>query len=200
MALVLKGHAAAELTVKNSRFLSEVFPVDTPDAAREIWRGLKRRYDNGGHIVYAFITGPQGNISGCSDDGEPSGSAGRPVLEVLRGAGATGVVLTVARWFGGTKLGVGGLVRAYTASAQAVLARAELLELVAGCRVSITVFPPAYGAVRRMLEELEFETTGERFSEVVEISGSIREERLTALRSRLNDLTRGKCSLQEERK
>ena len=82
---ILLEAAPAELVVKNSRFRSEAAYVETPEAAREIWRLRKTQYDNGGHIVYAFIVGPQGNIQGCSDDGEPSGTAGRPTLEVLKG-------------------------------------------------------------------------------------------------------------------
>jgi uncharacterized YigZ family protein len=128
--LIVVSDASGELTVKNSRFLSEITRVDSPDEAREIWHFKKETYDNGGHIVYAFITGPQGNIMGCSDDGEPSGTAGKPTLAVLKGSGATNLLLTTARWFGGTKLGTGGLVKAYTESAQLALANCTFTELV----------------------------------------------------------------------
>ena len=127
---ILKGSASAETKVKNSRFLAEVFAVDSPDAAKEAWRFRKETYDNGGHIVYAFAIGDQQNILGCSDDGEPSGTAGRPVLAVLKGSGLTNAMITIARWFGGTKLGTGGLVHAYSEAAKAALDNAEFVELV----------------------------------------------------------------------
>ena len=101
------------LIVKNSRFLAELFPVATQEGARTILAAQKSRWPDIRHVVHAFAIGPQANILGCSDDGEPAGTAGRPALEVLKGSGVTNVLLTIARWFGGTKLGTGGLVHAY---------------------------------------------------------------------------------------
>ena len=95
--LILTAPAQAETQVKNSRFLAEIFTVETPDEAREKWRFRKETYDNGGHIVYAFTIGQKQNISGCSDDGEPSGTAGRPVLAVLQGSKITNAMITIAR-------------------------------------------------------------------------------------------------------
>ena len=86
---ILKNTASAETRVKNSRFLAEVFTVNSPEEAKAAWKFRKDTYDNGGHIVYAFTVGNQQNISGCSDDGEPSGTAGKPVLSVLLGSQLT---------------------------------------------------------------------------------------------------------------
>ena len=108
--LILKNTAMAETKVKNSRFVAEVHTIHSAEEAKALWRHKKETYDNGGHIVYAFTIGPQQNICGCSDDGEPSGTAGRPVLAVLKGSGLTDTLLTIARYFGGTKLGTGGLI------------------------------------------------------------------------------------------
>ena len=113
--LILRQGTRAELTVRKSRFLAEATPVDSVEAARALWRERKRIYADSNHVVYAFVCGPQGGVMGCSDDGEPSGTSGRPTLEVLKGSGITNVLLTVTRWFGGILLGTGGLVRAYTA-------------------------------------------------------------------------------------
>ncbi|MBO7092300.1 MAG: YigZ family protein, partial [Victivallales bacterium] len=129
--LVLEESVQFELTVKNSRFLAEAFIVGNAEAARERLREQKERFSDASHVVHAFIVGPEGNVMGCSDDGEPSGTSGRPVLEVLKGSGVTNVILTVTRWFGGTKLGTGGLVKAYTESAQGVVAQMRTHELVA---------------------------------------------------------------------
>ena len=196
MKIFLEG-TPAELMVKNSRFRSELEYAETPEAAREIWRLRKTQYDNGGHIVYAFIVGAQGNIQGCSDDGEPSGTAGRPTLEVLKGSGLTNVILTTARWFGGTKLGTGGLVHAYTASAQAALENIRTRELVPMRELDFTVPYALYEQVKRLLAASGFETKQEEFLSDVRIRGELTAAALPELRTKLRDLSNGKIILPE---
>ena len=194
---ILLESQPAELMVKNSRFRSELAHAETPDAAREIWRKRKTQYDNGGHIVYAFIVGEQGNIQGCSDDGEPSGTAGRPTLEVLKGSGLTNVILTTARWFGGTKLGTGGLVHAYTASAQAALENIRTRDLVPMRELDLTVPYALYEQVKRMLAAAGFETRQEEFLSDIRIRGELTAAALPDLRTKLSDLSNGKIRLPE---
>lgn len=196
MKIFLEG-TPTELMVKNSRFRSELEYAETPEAARGIWRLRKTQYDNGGHIVYAFIVGTQGNIQGCSDDGEPSGTAGRPTLEVLKGSGLTNVILTTARWFGGTKLGTGGLVHAYTASAQAALENIRARELVPMCGLDFTVPYGLYEQVKRLLAAAGFETGQEEFLSDVRIRGELTAAALPELRTKLRDLSNGKIVLPE---
>jgi uncharacterized YigZ family protein len=115
-------YTKAEITVKRSRFLAEIFPVATPEEARSKIKAQKSAHKGSSHVVHAFITGPQGEIRGMSDNGEPPGTAARPVMDRLVGRRLTNILLTVTRWFGGTKLGTGGLVKAYGAAADLVLA------------------------------------------------------------------------------
>ncbi|MBQ9337760.1 MAG: YigZ family protein [Lentisphaeria bacterium] len=194
---ILLEEARAEIMVKNSRFLSEIVSADTPEHAREIWRLRKTQYDNGGHIVYAFIVGAQGNVQGCSDDGEPSGTAGRPTLEVLKGSGLTNVILTTARWFGGTKLGTGGLVHAYTASAQAALENIRTRELIEMKTLDFTVPYPLYEQVKRLLAAAGFETAGEEFADLIRIRGELTAAAYPGLRTKLRDLSNGRITLPE---
>ena len=196
MKIFLEG-IPSELMVKNSRFRSELEYAETPEAAREIWRLRKTQYDNGGHIVYAFIVGAQGNIQGCSDDGEPSGTAGRPTLEVLKGSGLTNVILTTARWFGGTKLGTGGLVHAYTASAQAALENIRTRELVPMRELDFSVPYALYEQVKRLLAAAGFETKQEEFLSDIRIRGELTAAALPELRIKLRDLSNGKILLPE---
>ena len=196
MKIFLEG-TPTELMVKNSRFRSELEYVETPEAARGIWRLRKTQYDNGGHIVYAFIVGEQGNIQGCSDDGEPSGTAGRPTLEVLKGSGLTNVILTTARWFGGTKLGTGGLVHAYTASAQAALENIRTRDLVPMRELDFSVPYALYEQVKRLLAASGFETQQEEFLSEVRIRGELTAAALPGLRTKLRDLSNGKIVLPE---
>ena len=189
--LILRHGVRAELTVRRSRFLAEADPVASAEAARELQRERKRVYADASHVVFAFICGPQGGVMGCSDDGEPSGTAGRPTLEVLKGSGITNVLLTVTRWFGGILLGTGGLVRAYTESAQLVLAGAPTAELVPLTRFTLALSYLQYETVRRRFAEFAAEITGEEFAAAVTLSGVIPSANFAAFSALVRDLTNG---------
>ena len=190
--LILKAPASAEIKVKNSRFLAEALPVNSPEEAKKMWHWRKENYDNGGHIVYAFTTGNNQNISGCSDDGEPSGTAGRPVLAVLLGSGLTNAMITVARWFGGTKLGTGGLVKAYGDAAKAVLEQADFQELCPMDSISFSLAYPLYATCRNFLDNHGFIVENESFADEVNISGKLKAESTGELEKFLNELGNGK--------
>ena len=195
--LSLKNEPKAETKVKNSRFVAEIHTVHTPEEAKALWKHKKETYDNGGHIVYAFTLGPQQNICGCSDDGEPSGTAGRPVLAVLKGSGLTNTLITIARYFGGTKLGTGGLVHAYSDAAKAVIELAETKELIPTRKVDITTPYSLYNTILNRTAQLEFEITGENFSDDITITGILPEEKLLLLKTILQETGNGKIILKE---
>ena len=111
--LTVARDAEAEIEVKRSRFLCTLARVADEDAARAVVDRLRKRHWDAGHHCSAFVIGARGEVQRSSDDGEPAGTAGAPMLEVLRGHEVTDVVAVVTRWFGGTLLGAGGLVRAY---------------------------------------------------------------------------------------
>jgi len=111
--LTLASPASAELEVKRSRFVCDVAPVPTEDDARAFVETVRSGTRDARHHCTAFVLGPDGGTQRSNDDGEPSGTAGAPMLDVLRGRGLTDVVAVVTRWFGGTLLGTGGLIRAY---------------------------------------------------------------------------------------
>ncbi|WP_148572797.1 YigZ family protein [Nocardioides caldifontis] len=127
--------AEAEIEVKRSRFLCRVERVATEEAARAVVEAARRQHWDARHHCSAFVLGPTGTVARSADDGEPAGTAGAPMLEVLRGAGVSDAVVVVTRWFGGVLLGAGGLVRAYGEAVREGLAAAgtreqRLLELV----------------------------------------------------------------------
>ncbi|WP_020144927.1 YigZ family protein [Terracoccus sp. 273MFTsu3.1] len=111
--LTLASPASAELEVKRSRFLCDVAPVASEEDARAFIETVRSATRDAGHHCTAFVLGPDGDTQRSNDDGEPSGTAGAPMLDVLRGRALTDVVAVVTRWFGGTLLGTGGLIRAY---------------------------------------------------------------------------------------
>jgi uncharacterized YigZ family protein len=122
--LTVARDATAELEVRRSRFLCTLRRVEDEDAARAVVAELRARHWDAGHHCSAFVLGPRSELQRSSDDGEPAGTAGAPMLEVLRGAGVSDVAVVVTRWFGGTLLGAGGLVRAYGDAVRAALAEA----------------------------------------------------------------------------
>ena len=188
---ILQTPGRAETKVKNSRFLAEVFEVSSPEEAKNAWRYRKETYDNGGHIVYAFAVGAQQNILGCSDDGEPSGTAGKPVLAVLKGSLLTNAMITVARWFGGTKLGTGGLVHAYGDAAKAALENAVFTELIPMTAVNIIMPYQLYNSFISKSAPLGFTVIGEEFSANVTIEGKIKSELFVQLEQLTRELGNG---------
>ena len=191
--LILKEPTFAEFTVRNSRFIAEAAFVDSPEGAKEIWRARKEMYSSGNHVVYAFITGPQGNIMGCSDDGEPAGTSGRPMLAVLKGSGLTNVIITAARWFGGTKLGTGGLVRAYSDCARLALENAIVCEFFPMAELKISLPYNYYESAKRLLDSHGFIVKSEVFDTAVTLCGEIKEENAPLLKKSLLELTCAKC-------
>ena len=125
----LKSSLSFEETIKGSRFLSELFPCESQTQARDLVKAQKTKYPDATHVVHAFVIGPAAEILGMSDDGEPSGTAGRPSLDVLKGFGCTNTLVTITRWFGGTLLGTGGLVKAYSGGVKQVIQKADSLSL-----------------------------------------------------------------------
>lgn len=119
--LTIARHGQAEIEVKRSRFLCDLRRVDSEDAAREVLVAIRKQHWDAGHHCSAMIIGADAAIERSNDDGEPSGTAGAPMLEVLRGHGVSNVLAVVSRWFGGTLLGSGGLARAYGDGVRAAL-------------------------------------------------------------------------------
>lgn len=139
--LIPAEQTRCEIIVINSRFIATLSPAPTVEAARDFIGQIRREFADATHNVPAYRVGGGATVTAyCSDDGEPSGTAGRPILAVLNGSGLGDVALVVTRYFGGTKLGTGGLVRAYTEAAQAVLAVTRRARYVAGC-VALLVVP-----------------------------------------------------------
>lgn len=126
--LVPARDGEATLEVKRSKFLCTVRRVEDEAAARSVVDEMRRRHWDARHHCSAFVLGPDARIQRSNDDGEPAGTAGAPMLEVVRGAGVSDVVVVVTRWFGGVLLGAGGLVRAYSDSVQAGLAAVGTVE------------------------------------------------------------------------
>lgn len=144
-----------EIVEKKSRFIAQVFPVKTEEEVTQILEATRKKYWDARHNCYAFVLGADGGISRCSDDGEPSGTAGRPILEVLTKRELKDVLVIVTRYFGGTLLGTGGLVRAYSQAAQAGLAASRIITKQAGIRMTIDTDYNGIGKLQYVAAQLE---------------------------------------------
>lgn len=193
--LCIEAPASAEIEVKRSRFLAEIFPVFSQKEARERLKSQKERHKGASHVVHAFALG-SGQVCGCSDDGEPSGTAGRPALNVLKGAGLTDCMITVARWFGGTLLGTGGLARAYAAAAKAALSRARTRERAPLRRFAAKVPYPLLGSFLRCAEKACAIVYSRSFADASPIiEGAVPEENADSFREACAALSSGRIRL-----
>ena len=198
----LIGSCSYEEIIKGSKFLSELFPCESQAAARDLVKAQKNKYADSTHVVHAFVIGPGAEILGMSDDGEPSGTAGRPTLDVLKGFGCTNTLVTITRWFGGTLLGTGGLVKAYSGGAKGVLQKAEsqgfFEELVEKRDFSFSCDYSLLKLIKLNMEQFALYDVAEDFGESVKLSGKIRADQFEAFAAKLLDLSNGKINLSNQ--
>ncbi len=183
--------AESELEVKRSRFLTTLARVDAEEAAREVIADVRRVHPAARHHCSAFIVEVEGaqHIERSSDDGEPSGTAGAPMLGVLRGSGVTQVVAVVTRYFGGVLLGTGGLVRAYSDAVAEALAVAPKMQLVVATRYRLVVAAADAGGLEQELRRRGATLVSSTYGPQVELEVlSVIDVELVARR-----ITRGRC-------
>ena len=140
-----------EIIEKKSRFMGELYHIESADEAKQLVAAAKKKYYDARHHCYAYILGNNGENKKYGDDGEPQGTAGLPMLSVLEGHDLTDCIVIVTRYFGGTLLGTGGLVRAYSAAAEEAIKNAALAERVPGFRILIRSDYKNEGTIRRIV-------------------------------------------------
>ena len=188
-------NSSTESVIKGSRFLSESFMISSQAEVRELIKKQKQKYPDATHVCHAFICGKNAEIMGMSDDGEPGGTAGRPMLDVLKGRGVTNILVTVTRWFGGTLLGTGGLVKAYGDGAKDVLEKTTFEELVEKSAFSLECDYQQYQIVKKIFEGYPISDTTEDFGELIAISGQIHAAEFESFKSTVFDKTNGKVEV-----
>jgi uncharacterized YigZ family protein len=182
-----EGESRAEIREKGSRFLAVIGPAMDEAAAKAFLAALERELPDATHHCWAWRLGsPPRERS--SDAGEPSGTAGVPILQVLRGAGLSDVQAVVVRWFGGTKLGKGGLARAYAAATREALQGLPVSRRVPVARIAVEVPYEKIGAVKRLLRPPEVELESEEYGSAARLVLAVHEARLGLLWEALADL------------
>ena len=148
-----------------SRFIALAWPVETEEQVKDIVGSLRKEYHDARHHCYAYRLGWQGDVFRSSDDGEPSGSAGRPILGQIDSAGLSDILVVVVRYFGGIKLGIPGLIRAYKTSAADAISQASVVEKVAGKSWRIDFGYLSMNAVQKVLKDLSLPQQSQDFGE-----------------------------------
>lgn len=191
MAQTIASAVHHELVIKKSRFIACVQPMADRAGAQNLVAELRAQHPGAAHVCWALLAGGQ---SAAVDDGEPSGTAGRPMLDVLRHQDLEGVLATVVRYFGGVKLGAGGLVRAYTDSVAQALLQAQKIAIIRMAQLRCTAPYALEGLVRRELEAAGASLTQVAHGDDVAFLFSLPASGAQALRARLDDAGHGRIA------
>ena len=189
---------SGEIVEKKSRFIADVFPVTSEDEAMEYLEEIRKRYWDARHHCWAYVIGRNPAAERMSDDGEPAGTAGKPILEVIRGRGLTDVLVVVTRYFGGTLLGTGGLVRAYTASAAEGLKHSEIITRFHGFKLKISADYTALGKIQYLLGQKKISILESVYTDRVELTALVPDEEERELYKEIMDGTNGQAELEKE--
>jgi uncharacterized YigZ family protein len=196
--LTIEREARAEIKVKGSRFIAESFLTATLDDAVAKLETVRKREFQATHHCYAYIMGPVGAVQfKYSDDGEPSGTAGKPIYDLAAGRKLTNVLIVVTRYFGGTKLGTGGLAHAYSDSARAVLDESGVRTNYLTDRFRCTLDFPHYDSWQRELHRLGAQVADSQFTDRVSMVVEIRRSRVAELSEAFIELTSGKGRIEK---
>ncbi|MBK5251647.1 MAG: YigZ family protein [Peptostreptococcaceae bacterium] len=192
----LRGPASWEDEIKKSKFIAYVKPVETEKEANEFVDAIKKRHKDARHNVPIFVLGEEQEMQRYSDDGEPSGTAGIPILEMIKNKGLTNLVVVVTRYFGGIKLGTGGLVRAYTHVAQRALDEAGIVSKTLMLKVVVKVDYSMHGKVKNFLYDSKYILDKTEFDDSVHMFIYARPEDEDEFTNSIVNITNGKAEME----
>lgn len=198
---VILENCTAEIVEKKSRFIANVFYVASVEEAEEKLNEIRKKYYDAKHNCFAYVLGVNAETAKSSDDGEPQGTAGHPMLDILKGNDLTNCVAIVTRYFGGTLLGTGGLVRAYSDSLKAAISNAKTSELLNAYKVSFEINYDDYGKVENIVQNLNqlnennIYSLAKTFENVVKLEYLISVDAFDKFKTEIVNITRGKVVL-----
>lgn len=194
--IVIEG-GEGEIIEKKSRFIATVQPVETEEEAVAFIESMKKKYWDARHNCSAFVIGSRNEITRCSDDSEPSGTAGRPMLEVLLGQEVHNVAVVVTRYFGGVLLGTGGLVRAYTKAVQEGLANSQVATLAYGTEVKVETDYNGIGKLQYILGKAGVSIQNSEYTDIVTLKFFLLQEQKEQILKEITEVTAGKSKIEE---
>ena len=186
----------AEIIEKKSRFIATVKPVKTEEEAIAFIESMKKKYWNATHNCSAYVLGEHFQIQRCSDDGEPSGTAGKPMLDVLLGEEIHDVVVVVTRYFGGTLLGTGGLVRAYSSSTKEGLLASKVITKMHGQKISIQTDYTGLGKIQYIFGQRGLMILNSIYTDKVELEVLLPENEIVAVMAEIREGTNGQAIME----
>lgn len=187
-----------EQVIERSRFIAHARPVQSREEAERFLGEIREQYKDATHNVPAMVIGEKMQVQWASDDGEPQGTSGAPMVQYLVKEGLTNVVIVVTRYFGGIKLGTGGLVRAYTGAAKQAVLEAGIREAAEMVRLTAVFAYSQLALIERMLAEEGHRTEDKVFADKVFLTVSTEKEKADALRERLRGITKGEVRFRDE--
>lgn len=186
-----------EIVEKKSRFIATVRLVESEEEALEILEAARKKYWDATHNCFAYVIGERRETVRCSDDGEPSGTAGRPMLDVLLGEELSNVLVIVTRYFGGTLLGTGGLVRAYSKAVQEGLANSRLIEKRYGVRMEIRSDYTGIGKIQYLLASSQIPVLDTQYTDQVVTEVLLAKDQVERVRAEITEGTNGRARMRE---
>lgn len=186
-----------EIEVKHSRFITTVVSTDTPEAALTFISDIKQEFPDATHNCWTYLIGPPGSTDrvGLSDDGEPHGVAGKPMLTTIQHSGLGDITAVVTRYFGGTKLGKGGMVKAYTLAVKTAIEQLKVAEKIDWAELTVYFDYPFLDSIERLLPDYEVILEEKQFAEKICLQLKLPAEHSAELCARLTDLTAGQIEL-----
>lgn len=190
-------NGSGETVEKKSRFIAEIYHVESEEEIGEILEATRKKYWDASHSCYAYILGKRQELMRCSDAGEPSGTAGRPMLDVIQGMGLCNVLAVVTRYFGGTLLGTGGLVRAYSEAVREGLRGSVLVEKEPARRLRIGTDYTGVGKILYLLGQERLDVLESEYTDKVSLTAAVPLAKLEHLKKQLTEATSGQAVLEE---
>ena len=197
--ILLEG-GQGEIVEKKSRFIANIFPVKTEEEALEKIGEMKKKYYDARHNCFAYIIGDDHEIERSGDDGEPSGTAGRPMLEVLTGQSICDVLVVVTRYFGGTLLGTGGLVRAYSSAVKAGLENCVLLKQESGYLLRVETDYNEVGKLQYLARKCGLHEMNSEYADTVCMNLLVPSKEIDSVESEITEKTSGKAKVERQKK
>jgi uncharacterized YigZ family protein len=193
------GTGHSDFTVRKSRFIGEAGLVESVREARDRVKELRLEHPGSRHVSWAYILGKDAALKGLSDDGEPRGTAGRPIMDFISGGSFTDTLVTVVRYFGGVKLGTGGLTSAYGRCSREALEKMPKIPFVERCRVDLTIGYPVYEQISRLINEAGGLIVDEVFGSDIRFSADLPVSVLEEIRRMVKDVSRGTAGFEVEK-
>ncbi len=183
--LTIKNVCEGQFTEKRSKFLAFAYPIGSAEEVKPIVDDFRKRYYDARHVCWAYVLGAEGEIFRANDDGEPSGTAGKPILGQIRSHNLTNILVLVVRYFGGVKLGTSGLIVAYKAATAECLQVAEMIECTVDEQVTFSFEYPMMNSVMKVVKDLEPQIVSQTYDNDCVMTLQIRRSLYSQLVSRL---------------